>query len=149
MSSDPTARGGHTGGEDPGTGEMGWEGRGGDKRVLIADDDEGVRQLIRMTLQREEYQILEASDGEEALALAYRHRPHVILLDVMMPKVSGFDVCRQLKEDPATAAIPILMLTVKGQEDDFEEAEIVGADAYFVKPFSPIALLKKVEEIVA
>lgn len=118
-----------------------------DKRLLIADDDEGVRQLIRVTLQSQEYEIFEAADGEEALGLTYQHRPHLILLDVMMPKVSGFDVCRRLKEDPATAAIPIVMLTVKGQGDDLDEADAVGADAYFVKPFSPIALLRKVEEI--
>ncbi len=102
-----------------------------------------------MTLQAQEYEIFEAADGEEALGLTYQHRPHLVLLDVMMPKLSGFDVCRRLKEDPATAAIPIVMLTVKGQGDDLDEADAVGADAYFVKPFSPIALLRKVEEILS
>lgn len=117
------------------------------KKLLIADDQEGVRQLVRMILQGDEYEVLEARDGEEAVRLARRHLPGVVLLDVMMPKLSGFQVCRALKENADTAGIVVLMLTVKAQGDDFAEGEDAGADGYFVKPFSPLALMRRVEEI--
>lgn len=118
------------------------------QKLLIVDDEEGVRTLVRMTLNTSEYQILEASDGSEALGLARRHHPDLLLLDVMLPDVSGIDICRELKSDPATAATTTVMLTAKAQSSDFGDAEAAGADDYFTKPFSPIALIRKVESVL-
>lgn len=119
------------------------------RKLLIADDEEGIRSLVRMTLADDSYQILEARDADEALALAQQHRPHLMFLDVMMPGLSGFDVCRTLKADPSTAEITIIMLTAQAQERDREEGVAAGADDYFTKPFSPVGLLYKVEEVFA
>jgi two-component system phosphate regulon response regulator PhoB len=118
------------------------------KKLLIADDEEGIRALVRMTLDTESLEILEAADGDEAVTLARENRPDVILLDVMMPGRSGFDVCRTLKSDPATAAIPVVILTAKAQTADREEGRAAGADDYLTKPFSPVELLHKVDDLL-
>jgi DNA-binding response OmpR family regulator len=117
------------------------------KKLMIADDEDGIRSLVRMTLAVDSFEIVEARDGDEALAVARRERPDLLFLDVMMPGTSGVDVCRTLKEDPATAGITIVMLTAKAQEQDREEGLAAGADDYFTKPFSPVGLLTKVEEV--
>lgn len=119
------------------------------RKLLIADDEEGVRSLVRMTLEVDSFEILEAADGHEALALARRHRPDLLLLDVAMPGLSGFDVCRSVKGDPATASITVIMLTAKAQDSERQEGLEAGADDYFTKPFSPLVLLTKVDEIFA
>jgi CheY-like chemotaxis protein len=117
------------------------------KKLLMADDESGVRSLVRMTLESDDYEILEASDGNQALELAREHQPDLLLLDVAMPGMSGFDVCRLLKEDPETQQIKVIMLTARAQQMDVEEGQKSGADDYFTKPFSPVALMRKVEEI--
>jgi two-component system phosphate regulon response regulator PhoB len=117
------------------------------RTLLIAEDEEGIRALVKMTLARNKYEILEAVDGEEALALAREHRPELILLDVMMPGLSGFEVCRALKDDPITAQATVVMLSARTQEADREQGMASGADDYFTKPFSPIALLRKIDEV--
>jgi DNA-binding response OmpR family regulator len=117
-------------------------------KLLIADDEPGVRALVRMTLEVDSFEILEARDGEEALALAREHLPDLMFLDVAMPHLSGVDVCRELKGDPATASIPVVMLTAKAQEADREDGLAAGADDYFTKPFSPVSLLTKVTQIL-
>ncbi len=117
------------------------------RRLLIADDEPGIRSLVRMTLETDEYEITEAGDGKEALEAARRVLPEVILLDVMMPKLTGFEVCKALKEDPATKEIVIVMLTARAQDGDRSEGEASGANDYFTKPFSPVALLRKLDEI--
>ena len=117
------------------------------KKLLVADDEPGVRRLVRMTLQSEDYEIVEAADGEKALELARELKPSLVLLDVMMPKLSGFDVCTRLKEDPETADITVVMLTARAQDSDLHDGASAGADGYFTKPFSPVALLRKVDEI--
>ncbi len=118
-------------------------------KLLIADDEPGVRSLVRMTLESEDYEIIEAANGHDALAAARGHRPDLVLLDVNMPVPSGFDVCRNLKQDPETADMTVVMLTAQAQESDLEAGLRSGADGYFTKPFSPIALLRKVEEVLA
>lgn len=118
------------------------------RKLMIADDEAGIRSLVRMTLDTGDYEIIEAADGDEALALAREHRPELMLLDAMMPKRSGFDVCRELKEDPETNATTIVMLTARAQEADRERGTAAGADDYFTKPFSPLALLDKVAEVL-
>jgi DNA-binding response OmpR family regulator len=117
------------------------------RKLLIADDEDGVRSLVKMTLQVDPYEILEARNGDEALAMAREHRPDLMFLDVMMPGPSGIDVCRSLKEDPRTANMTIVLLTAKVQIRDREEGMAAGADDYFTKPFSPVGLLSKVEEV--
>lgn len=118
-------------------------------KLLIADDEDGIRSLVRMTLESDRLEILEAADGNEAVELARAHHPQLILLDVMMPGISGFEVCRTLKSDRATAGIAVVMLTARAQDADREEGEEAGADGYFTKPFSPVALMRKVDEILA
>lgn len=112
--------------------------------VLLADDDEGLRRLIAATLGTEAFTLLAAGDGDEAIAIAREARPELILLDIDMPGRSGLDVCRELKRDPETAGIKIVMLTASGRDSDRREAFDAQADDYFVKPFSPIALLDRV-----
>ncbi len=111
------------------------------RKLLIADDEEGVRSLVRMTLNVDSYEILEARDGNEALEVARRERPDIVLLDVMMPGQSGIEVCRALKADRATSATSIILLTAKAQDEDREEGLAAGADDYFTKPFSPLGLI--------
>jgi two-component system phosphate regulon response regulator PhoB len=118
------------------------------RTLLVADDEDGVRALVRMTLEGESLEILEAADGEQAVAMAREYHPDVVLLDVMMPGRSGFDVCRDLKADPSTAGITIILLTARAQNADREEGQAAGADDYFTKPFSPIALLRKVDDVL-
>jgi DNA-binding response OmpR family regulator len=118
------------------------------KKLLIVDDEDGVRALVRMTLDSGVYEIFEASEGFEALDLAREHRPDLVLLDVMLPDVSGMDVCRKIKDDPDLASTTVVMLTARAQTNDVGDAEEAGADGYFTKPFSPIALTRKVESIL-
>jgi DNA-binding response OmpR family regulator len=115
--------------------------------LLIADDEAGIRSLVRMTLADSAYEIIEASDGHEALALAKEHKPKLALLDVQMPGLSGLEVCRQLKSDAETQDIFVVMLTARAQEADVEAGNLAGADDYFTKPFSPVALMRKVDEV--
>jgi two-component system phosphate regulon response regulator PhoB len=119
------------------------------KKILVVDDQPEVRELVSVTLEVGPYQILAASGGEQALAVARQELPQLMLLDVMMPAgPDGLEVCRQLKSDPATASITIVMLTSKGQDWDREAGFEAGANDYFVKPFSPLELIQKVEEVL-
>ena len=118
------------------------------KKLLIVDDEDGVRALVRMTLDNGVFQIIEASEGLEALDLAREHHPDLVLLDVMLPDLSGMDVCRKIKDDPDLASTTVVMLTARAQTRDVGDAEEAGADGYFTKPFSPIALTRKVESIL-
>ena len=118
------------------------------RTLLIVDDEDGVRSLVRMTLHSERYRILEASEGSTALEMAREHHPDLVLLDVMLPDQSGIEICRQLKADPTTSSATIIMLTARAQQTDVGDAEEAGADGYFTKPFSPIALTQKVESVL-
>ncbi|HEV7664860.1 MAG TPA: response regulator [Chloroflexota bacterium] len=113
-------------------------------RVLLADDDPALRRLIGTTLGTEDFDLLHAADGEEALRMAREQHPRLVLLDINMPKLDGFEVCRQLKANPETVGIKVVLLTARGTEIDQARGREVGADEYFVKPFSPVQLLNKV-----
>lgn len=117
------------------------------KKILIVDDELSVRMLVVATVQNDaRYQILQASNGLEALEICRREKPDLVLLDVLMPGHDGFEVCRRLKADPNTRDSIIIMLTALTQEADRKQAREAGADGYFTKPFSPIALLDKITE---
>ena len=119
------------------------------KKILIVDDQPEVRELVRVTLEVGPYQIFLASNGAEALRLAREEEPDLLLLDIMMPEgPDGLEVCRTLKNDPSTAGINIVMLTSKGQDWDLQAGHDAGANDYFVKPFSPLELIQKVEEVL-
>lgn len=118
------------------------------QKILLADDDPRLRILVSLTLG-DDFVLLQAADGEETLQTARREMPDLILLDIMMPKVDGFEVCRILKSDSNTRDILIVMLTGKDSPEDVERGIEAGADAYFIKPFSPRALLDKVNQLLA
>jgi DNA-binding response OmpR family regulator len=112
--------------------------------VLIADDEQHIRLLIEQTLEELEdagVELQTASDGETALDIVRNQRPGLVFLDVMMPKLNGFEVCRAIKADPALAGTTVVMLTAKGQAYDREEGLASGADRYLTKPFDPDELL--------
>ncbi|MEA2480397.1 MAG: hypothetical protein QOJ07_2319 [Thermoleophilaceae bacterium] len=116
--------------------------------VLVADDDEDIRDLVAFRLDRAGYEVLRAGDGEQALALAREHRPDLAVLDVMMPKLTGYDVTRELRADAATEAIPVILLTARVQEADVARGFEAGADDYVKKPFSPQELKVRVEAVL-
>ena len=119
-------------------------------KILIVDDEEKVRKLVDVTLSISEFEILHASSGEEALKTAREVKPDIMLLDIMMPgEIDGLDVCGIIKKDPAMRNIHIIMLTAKGQKEDIKRGLARGADDYFVKPFSPMELMEKIDEILA
>jgi DNA-binding response OmpR family regulator len=113
-------------------------------RVLLADDDPGLRRLISTTLGTDDFELLQATDGEEALRIARQEHPRLVLLDVNMPRMDGFQVCHALKSDPETAEIKVVILTARSDESDVARGRAAGADDYFSKPFSPVQLLNKV-----
>ena len=120
------------------------------KKILIVDDQPQIRELVAVTLQVSDYQILFAENGPQAIENAQLEHPNIILLDVMLggSDLDGLEVCRRLKQDPATTAIPIVLLTANGQKSDIEAGRAAGADDYMTKPFSPIALVKKIELMI-
>lgn len=113
------------------------------KKILIVEDHADIRRLIRMTLEFDDYEITEASDGESGLAQALAELPDLVLLDVMMPgKLDGLDVCKALKSYPN--APRVLLLTARGRSEDLDVGIQAGADAYLVKPFSPLQLIETI-----
>ena len=120
------------------------------KTILIVDDHERIRELVAVTLgDIGDYQIIEAKNGEEGVTLAKENNPDLILMDVTMPgKYDGLEATRIIKADPDTSKIHLIMLTAKGQVADKEKGKQAGADGYFVKPFSPVELIRKVESLL-
>ena len=123
-------------------------GSGAMKTILLADDEKSLRTLVRTTLEDPEYRILEAGDGREALELAEKEPLDLVLLDWMMPGLSGIEVAEALRKNTVTAQVTIIMLTAKGQEMDKERGFAAGASAYLTKPFSPLELLQKVKDVM-
>ena len=119
------------------------------RTVLVADDDEDILQLVSFRLERAGYKVVTAADGQQALAAAREHQPDLAVLDVMMPGLNGYEVTRRLRADPATAAIPVILLTARVQEADVSRGFEAGADDYLRKPFSPQELRSRVQAILA
>ncbi|MCB1077160.1 MAG: response regulator, partial [Verrucomicrobiae bacterium] len=112
--------------------------------VLVVDDEKDLRDLIVLNLEREGLECLEAADGLEAIEMVLRHRPDLILLDLMLPHKDGISVFRDLREDTRTSAIPIMILTARGKLEERIAGLEIGADDYVVKPFSPKELMLRV-----
>jgi phosphate regulon transcriptional regulator PhoB len=117
-------------------------------RVLIVEDERDIRDLVLFHLVREGFQVSSAGSGEEALRQVRHVSPDLVLLDLMLPAMGGLEVCRKLRQDPATVALPIVMLTAKGDEVDRVLGLELGADDYIVKPFSPKELLARVRAVL-
>jgi len=120
-------------------------------KILIVDDEAHIRLLIEQTLEDledEGVELLLATNGEEALNIIQAERPPLVFLDVMMPKINGFEVCHTVKREWGLQDVTIVMLTAKGQESDRQKGEAVGADTYVTKPFDPDELLELTEQIL-
>jgi len=117
------------------------------KKILIADDNQNIRDALTYLLEDEGYDLLLAKDGAEALRKVKDLRPDILFLDIMMPEINGYDVCRTIKADPQLKDTYIIMLTAKGQVAEQERGKDAGANEYIVKPFSPMELLAKVKNI--
>jgi len=117
-------------------------------RVLLVEDETDLQELLRYNLRREGMKVEIADTGEDALRQVHDDPPDLILLDLMLPRMDGLEVCRRLKRDPATAAIPIVMVTAKGEEADIVTGLELGADDYITKPFSPRVLLARVQAVL-
>ncbi len=117
------------------------------KKVLVVDDEENIRRLMHSMLGNK-YTILEANDGEVAIDIARNQRPDIILMDILMPNIDGYTACYTIKKDPATKTIPVVMVTAVGQELNKKLGEVMGADGYITKPFSPQDLLGTISEFL-
>ncbi len=117
-------------------------------KILVAEDERDIRDLIGFTLRFAGFEVLLAGNGIEAIEKAPLEQPDLIILDVRMPKMTGYEACRQLKENPTTSAIPIVFLSAKGQEDEIQQGLASGALEYIVKPFAPDELADQVRDIL-
>jgi two-component system, OmpR family, alkaline phosphatase synthesis response regulator PhoP len=120
-------------------------------RILIADDEAHIRILMEQTLEELEDQgveLLLATNGAEALEMIQTQKPNLVFLDVMMPKLNGFEVCQMVKQNADTQGVHVIMLTAKGQEFDQQKGKEVGADLYMTKPFDPDEIIKKASEVL-
>ncbi len=116
--------------------------------ILIVDDEKDIVDLVAYNLEREGYEVLKAYDGEKALQLARSKTPDLIVLDLMLPGIQGLEVCKRIRQNPETAAIPIIMLTAKGEEIDKVVGLEAGADDYITKPFSVKELLARIKAVL-
>ena len=119
------------------------------KKILIVDDQKEVRELVEVTLRSGDYKILEASNGKDSVEVVKSEKPDLVIMDVMMPgEIDGLAATRILKKDEETKGSKIIMLTAKGQTADLDAGYEAGADDYFIKPFSPLDLIRKIEEML-
>lgn len=116
-------------------------------RVLVVDDSRVIRELIAVNLELEGFEVTTAADGEAAVRLASEVKPDVITLDVMMPRLNGFEAVQQLRQDPTTAGIPVVMVTGRAQTADLDRGREVGVEAYLTKPFEPTDLVEVVTRL--
>ena len=118
-------------------------------KILIAEDERDIRDLITYTLQFAGYEVVSAGDGEEAVKLALQEIPDLVLLDVRMPRMTGYEACKAIKADEKTKGIPVVFLSAKGQEAEIQAGMQAGAVEYMVKPFSPDQLTALVQVVLA
>jgi len=115
---------------------------------LVVDDEIYIVHILEFSLTMEGYDVITAADGEEALRRVEEDEPDLVVLDIMMPRMDGYEVCRRLREDPATRNLPVILLSAKGRPMDRDLGLDAGADDYIVKPFSPRRLLEKIRELM-
>lgn len=116
------------------------------KKILVVDDEPYVTDIVKRKLEAQNYEVVVAQDGEEALNMAKAEKPHLIVLDIMMPVINGLEVCSRLKHDPKLSDIPVLMLTGRMKYSDKRMAEQCGADAYIPKPCSSVMLMDQIKK---
>jgi DNA-binding response OmpR family regulator len=119
------------------------------QKILIIEDEKDMSEAIKLRLEANNFTVIAAFDGPEGLSLARSENPDLIILDIMLPKMDGFRVCRMLKFDEKYAKIPIIMLTARSQQKDIEQGTEMGADAYMTKPFKSEELLEKIKTLLA
>lgn len=119
------------------------------KRILMIEDTEDNRQILRDLFAGTDYELLEAADGASGVAMAHTHKPDLILMDIQLPVIDGYEATRRLKADPALSAIPVIAVTSYALSGDEIKARAAGCDAYIAKPFSPRLLLAKVREFLS
>ncbi len=117
-------------------------------KILVCDDERHIVRLIQVNLERQGYTVVTAYDGKEGLEKTLAEKPDLVVLDVMMPYMDGFEVLKNLRREPETEAIPVIMLTAKAQDKDVFEGYSYGADMYLTKPFNPIELISFVKRIL-
>jgi len=118
------------------------------QRILVAEDERDIRELIGFTLRFAGFEVIQVNNGVDAVEQAAEVQPDLIILDVRMPRMTGYDACRKLKEDPVTSEIPVVFLSAKGQEGEIKEGLDVGAIEYIVKPFAPDDLTSQVKDVL-
>ena len=121
------------------------------RKILVVDDEPFICRSLSFVLRKGDYEVIEARDGEEAIAAIREHKPDLVFLDVMMPKFNGFEVTEQVRSDPELAATKIILLTARGQESDRGRGTVgkeAGANDYMTKPFSPIKILDRAREVL-
>jgi DNA-binding response OmpR family regulator len=118
-------------------------------KILIAEDERDIRDLITFTLRFAGHEVLPTSNGEEAYQKALKEKPDLILLDVRMPRMNGYEACQHIKENKSTKDIPVIFLSAKGQESEVETGIQAGAEDYILKPFSPDQLTERIKSILA
>ena len=118
------------------------------KRILVVDDEIYIVHILEFSLTMEGYNILTAFDGEEAMRVIEQEKPDLVVLDIMMPKLDGYEVCRRLRKDDRFATLPVILLSAKGRSVDREVGLQAGADDYITKPFSPRKLIEKIRELL-
>ena len=116
--------------------------------ILVVEDEADIRELVRFHLAKEGFEVAEAGDGEAALKWLQKHTPVLVVLDLMLPVLSGLEVCRRIKNEPRTDDIPVVMLTAKGEEADIVVGLELGADDYITKPFSPRVLIARIRAVL-
>src|SRR5512141_2052143 len=117
------------------------------KRILVVDDEKHIVRLVQVNLERQGYEVVTANDGKEALEKVESERPDLVVLDVMMPYMDGFEVLQNLRRNPSTRDIPVIMLTAKAQDQDVFRGWQSGVDCYLTKPFNPMELISFVKRI--
>ena len=118
-------------------------------KVLVVDDEISITQILEFSIGAEGYDVITAANGEEAIEKARREQPDLIILDIMMPRIDGYEACRILKANPLTKNIPVVLLTAKGRDIDKRLGYEVGATDYIVKPFSPSKLIGRIQKLLS